>query len=64
MCTVLDCALSHLKFVWMNKSLILFELLIENLHIDVITCLQTEELEIVDLSQQLDVFKVLAWVAR
>jgi len=63
MSTVLDRSLSHLEFVRMNEPLVLFELLVKHLHIDIITRLHTEELEIIDLTQQLNVLEVLAWVA-
>ena len=48
----------------MNEPLILLELLIEHLHVEVIAWLDAKELKIIDFSKQIDVFQILARVAR
>jgi hypothetical protein len=65
--SVLDMFLAqgdHLEFVWVDKALVLFELLIKGLQVYVEMGLtQAEELVVVDMFEAVRVFKILARVA-
>ena len=48
--SILDSTMGHLKFVWMDESLILLELMIKSLDVYIVARLQAKELEIANVS--------------